>query len=126
MEKGRKFYIMEIEPHQEDYVQINDTDILSAIKTALYQWRHHYTRNERKGFKSYYICSMIPWEENDEEDDEEMIPNWVKSYEAMEDVVDIIELDKWLSKRRNEFKEEYPDDYYDEEKDIELYLKEQR
>lgn len=37
MEKERKFYIMEIEPHQEDYVQIEDTDILSAIKTALYQ-----------------------------------------------------------------------------------------
>lgn len=63
---------------------------------------------------------MIPWEENDEED------NWLESYEKMKDVVDIIELDKWLSKRRDEFKEEYPDDYYDEEKDIELYLEEQR
>ena len=51
--------------------------------------------------------------------------NWHQDSNTMKDYVDIIELEKRLRKRKDDFHEKYPDDYYTEEaKDIELYLKE--
>lgn len=114
----RKFFIVEERNGDIDTTPIVTKDLMDVINTALYRWRYGHSSSERRQCNSYYVCSMIDREDGN--------GDWYSDFDTMKDYVDIIELDKWLSKNRGKSKEEYPDDYYDEEKDIELYLKEHR